>query len=297
MDRLGGFDHLDVIIKNLTITYEERGRISTGHGIRVGNGWKSGSLLIENVRILYAPSYGIGIQNHSENDLAANNITIRDVEIAYAGSDGIDTKHPPDGNTNLHIENVVIRDIGLADERSAAALDISYDHFTIRNAWIAVQACIETSAARERVARECAAARGDPEKTEAERNAVCVQKPISCNVGIRFRERSTASASFGLVEDVYITGASHGIFFEGKSKPNRHIQINRFLIEEFTSSGIYLRGAHNEITNGCAYGPAEPAAVGREIHLGAPLYASSTVDSETVGADASFCPSTLMPQP
>lgn len=256
VSRTGGYTDFNLRIENLAISYSDPRLFGAGHGIRVRRGWMKGSLSVENVSIVNAPYYGIGIQNSDDNDLPASNVVIRNVTISGAGSDGIDTKRPIAGNSNLTIENVRILQIGHLDEQSAAALDISYDRFLIKDVTIVTEPYRITPASMALAIRN---GNCQPDGTR------CKTPPVSGNVGIRLRERQPGgSASFGKIQNLMIKGTSHGIFFAGTKILNQNISIENFSISDFEASGLYLRGSGLEISNGCVFAP-RAAAVGREI--------------------------------
>ena len=230
-DRSGGFERMYASIKNMTLDFERTrqdsiflsGGCSGVHGVRVGNGWEKGSLTLDSLRILYPPAYGIGIQNRSENELAADSLMMTNIYIYKSGSDGIDTKRAPDGgNRHLVIKDWTIQEIGFNDERSAAALDISYSDFDIERVTIIT----------------------DPTRENP--------KGTSGNTGIRFRGRATGAASNGTVQNFYIKGSNHAVFFDGKNTFNENITIHNFLVEDFSKTGVYVRGRDHTIYDGCS---------------------------------------------
>lgn len=232
-DTSGGFERFFVTVKNFTLDFSlaiqdsiftQGGCSSSGHGVRVGNGWQTGQLTLDRLRILYAPGYGIGIQNGRSGDIAADNLVMTNIFIYHSGMDGLDTKRSPDGgNSNLTILDMTVQEIGFNDEKSAAALDISYDNFNV-----------------ERVTIITEPTRQNP-------------RGISSNTGIRFRTRDTTAASNGTVQDFYIDGAHHAVFFAGKSPVfNENITLNNFLIKNFTGTGVYVRGKDHDIRDGCS---------------------------------------------
>jgi len=232
-DIAGGFDRFFVTVKNFTLDFSlaiqdsiftQGGCSSSGHGVRVGNGWQAGQLTLDRLRILYAPGYGIGIQNGNTGDIAADNLVMTNIFVYHSGMDGLDTKRSPDGgNSNLTILDMTVQEIGYNDESSAAALDISYDNFNV-----------------ERVTIITEPTRQNP-------------RGLSNNTGIRFRTRDTTAASNGSVRDFYIDGAHHAVFFEGKSPVfNENITLNNFLVKNFTGTGVYVRGRDHDIRDGCS---------------------------------------------
>ena len=232
-DIVGGFDRFFVSVKNLTLDFSlairdsiftEGGCSSSGHGIRVGNGWQTGQLTLDKLRILYPPGYGIGIQNGNPGDIAADNLVMTNIFIYHSGMDGVDTKRAPDGgNSNLTISDMTICEIGYNDESSAAALDISYDNFNV-----------------ERVTIITEPTRQNP-------------RGLSNNTGIRFRARDTVAASYGTVQDFYIEGTHHAVFFAGKNPVlNENITLKNFLVKNFTGTGVYVRGIDHDIRDGCS---------------------------------------------
>ncbi len=242
VDRSGGFSSVNLKMKNFTRNYEQAryhpvfkngGCSSSGHGIRVGNGWNNGRLQIDNVDIIYTPGYGIGIQT-SGQDLNANNVILTNILIKKTGMDGLDTKAPDRGrNKNLTIINMFVDEIGYNDEGSAAALDISYENFYIRDLKI-----------------KTAPMRSNP-------------RGVSVNTGIRFRG-GARSARNGTVKNFHIKGANHAVFFEGKdSDLNDQITMRNFAIEGYQDTGIYLRGKGHSITHGCI----EPTPGKAMVHL------------------------------
>jgi hypothetical protein len=232
-DISGGFERFFVSVKNFTLDFSlaiqnsiftEGGCSNSGHGIRVGNGWQTGQLTLDRLRILYAPGYGIGIQNGNTGDIAADNLVMTNIFIYHSGMDGLDTKRSPDGgNSNLTILDMTVQEIGYNDESSAAALDISYDNFNV-----------------ERVTIITEPTRQNP-------------RGLSNNTGIRFRTRDTTAASNGTVQDFYIEGTHHAVFFEGKNPVfNENITLNNFLVKDFTGTGVYVRGKDHDIRDGCS---------------------------------------------
>lgn len=230
IDRATGFKSLNLTIKNITIDqsktrnhaiYKNNGCSSGGHGIRVGNGWINGQLNIDSVDIIRPPGYGIGIQNSGDNDIPADNIKISNVNIIESGSDGLDTKKPPKkSNKNLSIFNTTINQIGFNDEGSAAGVDINYENFHLN------KLTVITTATREN------------------------PKGLAHNTGIRLR----SGASFGTIKNIYVKGGNHGIFFDGKNGVyNKNIEINNFLVKDFSLSGIYIRGENIKISKGCSF--------------------------------------------
>lgn len=231
-DRPYGFERFYVTVKNFTLDYSlaikdsiftSGGCSGSGHGVRVGNGWQNGQLTLDSLRILYAPGYGIGIQNAGTNDIAADSLFMSNIYVYHAGTDGLDTKRATDGgNNHLVIKDMTIHEIGFNDEQSAAALDISYDDFDIEGVTIIT----------------------DPTRENPQ--------GISGNTGIRLRQRDTTAASNGTIQDLYVKGTNHAIFFAGKTTFNENITIHNFLVEDYSLTGVYVRGRDHNIYNGCS---------------------------------------------
>jgi len=141
VDKLGGFDFLSLEIKNMTIDmtstrshslFLNAGSAGSAHGIRVGNGYNSGRVLFENIRINHPSGYGIGIQTIG-SDLNADNLVFRNIYISHSGQDGIDIKAPDQRlNKNYRFFNITVNDIGEFDDRAAAGIDVRLEDFYIR---------------------------------------------------------------------------------------------------------------------------------------------------------------------
>ncbi len=250
----GGHDEVHVSILRLSIKHNEKHDAShDGHGIRVGNGWKKGSLLIERVSIFDSPYYGIGIQNSGANALPANDITIRNVKIVGTGSDGIDTKRPLRAempNQRLVIENVAVKDFGWNDALSSAAIDVGHEDFTLRRILISSKACLQTKAAKARVDKECDEA---TKANASDKNKICSQKPEACVVGVRINSRDGGASKNGQIDGIGIRGTKIGIFFNAKDEKdlNENVSIQNFLIEGHQSVAVYMRGKNHSLLNGC----------------------------------------------
>lgn len=92
-------------ILNLTIDGNRDLQPSTGHAFRSGG---VDDLLLENLSILNAYHYGIGLESGSNRG-----VTIRNVEIVGCGGDGIDIKNRNNDNTTVLIAGVSVRRWGL----------------------------------------------------------------------------------------------------------------------------------------------------------------------------------------
>ncbi len=250
----GGHDEVQVSILRLSIIHnKEHNPSHGGHGIRVGNGWQKGSLLIDRVSILHSPFYGIGIQNSGATALPANDITIRNVKIEGTGSDGIDTKRPSREdmpNQRIVMENVEVKDFGWNDALSSAAIDMSYEDFSLRRVLISSKACLETKAAKARVDKECE----DAKRTNSPNVVkICAQRPVACVVGVRVHSREGGASKNGQIDGIGIRGTRIGIFFHAKDQKdlNENVSIQNFLIEGHQAVAVYVRGKNHTLQNGC----------------------------------------------
>lgn len=139
------FNSVDVSIQNMTIDMRHPGLVGVspatynvvGHGVRIGTGWTTGQFLVNHVTIRNVGSYGVGIQDRDGHP--KSNVTLSNIHIERAGSDGIDTKEAidpvtGDGNRNLVIRNVSINEVGFFDSGATPAIDLRYRDVTIENA-------------------------------------------------------------------------------------------------------------------------------------------------------------------
>jgi len=241
IDRAGGFASLDLKIEKMTLDFSpihkhpifvDGGCSTSGHGVRVGNGWDTGRLHLNELKILKAPGYGIGIQNSRPNDKDADNVVLTSIRVEEAGMDGLDTKQSPSGgNSHLTIIDMTVKEVGFNDEGSAAGLDISYDDFHL-----------------ERITIITDASRINPRGTAS-------------NTGIHIRERVEGSASDGTIRGLYSMGCHHAVFFAGKTpNRNKNISLTNFIIKSFEGTGIYIRGDDHTFQDGCVYGGIGPNA-------------------------------------
>lgn len=231
IDRAGGFNLLSVKLQSFTLDltrnlshpiYLSAGCSGGGHGVRVGNGWRSGSLTLERLNILSPTGYGIGVQNSGTGDIAANDLVISNVTVQNAGMDGFDSKNPPGSvNRRLTIRNMRVTEIGFNDEASAAGIDIRYNDFKLSGISIIT-----------------AATRSNP-------------RGLATNTGIRIRGDGT---SFGTIENVYVKGTWHPIFFEGKYPLiNTNVTVRSVIVKNFSGTGVYVRGRDHVIERGCSF--------------------------------------------
>lgn len=89
---------------------------SLGHGFRAGG---VDGLRLEDLLIINAYHYGIGIEGGTNRGILINR-----VEIADCGGDGIDIKNKNNGNTTVVLSNVSVRRWGLRKEsETQAAID------------------------------------------------------------------------------------------------------------------------------------------------------------------------------
>ncbi|MBK8010879.1 MAG: hypothetical protein IPK13_05985 [Deltaproteobacteria bacterium] len=265
IDRGGGFTRMDLLIENFTIDfgrnmtdpiYLNAGCSGSAHGVRVGNGWQTGQLRLNNLTILNPTGYGIGIQNAGAGDISANNVEITNVYVKNAGMDGFDAKTPAAGNENLLIDNMMVDQIGFNDEGSAAGIDIRYNDFTVRNVSVI---------------------------TEAER-----QNPRgrASNTGIRIRD---GGVHHGTIRNVYVRGTGHALFFEGKAPTlNTDVTIEDFIVKQFEGTGVYVRGTHLVIQRGCSFSGAPSS---RYLYVD-PVNSDPATNVVSVhnGYDATLCP-------
>ncbi len=231
IDRSSGFDimrleidRLGIEMKNTrdTSQFRDGGCSSSGHGIRVGNGWRDGFLKIENTRIMNAPGYGIGVQNGGSTDISANNLWLRSVEIYNSGMDAIDTKRPMGGNKNFDARDLIISEIGFNDERSAAAIDISYDDVYLKGITIIT-----------------APRRENP-------------RGMSENTGIRFRTRELSGVKNAIVRELYIKGTTNAVHFDGDEMTHaENVTVKHAIIKSFAGTGIFGRGKNLTFKVGC----------------------------------------------
>ena len=265
IDRGGGFTRMGLLIENFTIDfarnltdpiYLNAGCSAAGHGVRVGNGWQTGQLRLNNLTILHPTGYGIGIQNGGSGDIAANNVEITNIYVKNSGMDAFDAKTPSMGNENILIDNMMIDQIGFNDEGSAAGIDMRYNHFTVRNVSVI---------------------------TDAER-----QNPrgLASNTGIRIRD---GGVHHGTIRNIYVRGTGHALFFEGKRPTlNTNVTIEDFIVKQFEGTGVYVRGTNHVIQRGCSFSAGANA---RYLHVDLPNSDPSTnVVSVYNGYDATRCP-------
>ena len=272
IDRAGGFKSLFLKIERMTLDFSanhehpiflEAGCSGSGHGVRVGNGWDTGSLHLNELKILKAPGYGIGIQNSGTGDKDADNVLLTKIRVEDAGMDGLDTKQSPSGgNSHLTIIDMTIKEIGFNDELSAAALDISYDDFHLERITIVTDAFRENP------------------------------KGTAQNTGIRIRERIGTPASDGTIQDLYTKGCLHPVFFAGKNPHrNENVTLTNFIIKNFNGTGLYIRGEDHTFRDGCVYGGKGPNA--RNWYINGANSDPSTIEIANVftkGSDTR-CPS------
>lgn len=103
-------------VRNLTIDGNRDQQPSTGHAFRSGG---VDDLLLENLSILNACHYGIGLESGTNRG-----VIIRNVEIAGCGADGIDIKNKSNNNTTVLIAGVSVRRWGLRKgTKTQAAID------------------------------------------------------------------------------------------------------------------------------------------------------------------------------
>lgn len=97
-----------VQIKNLCVDGNMRNRPGgVGHNIRL----EGDQVVVENVKIINAASYGMGIGERR----FARGITVRNVTIQVTRRDGIDIKNRLNQTTNVVIENVSVSQFGLPE--------------------------------------------------------------------------------------------------------------------------------------------------------------------------------------
>ena len=97
-------------ISDLTIDGNEALREGAiGHGLRIGGD----KVMVERVRIINTPSYGLAISQKNY----ARNIVIKDVQIENAGADGIDIKNRIGRTADVLIEDVTVTRFGRPDRR------------------------------------------------------------------------------------------------------------------------------------------------------------------------------------
>ncbi|MDT8391027.1 MAG: glycosyl hydrolase family 28-related protein [Lentisphaeria bacterium] len=213
------FDFVDVSIQNMTldmksqaIYYQPVTYNVVGHGIRVGTGWRKGQFKVDRVTIMNVAGYGIGIQDRGGHP--KNNMTLTNLHIERTGSDGIDTKEASgEGNRNLVIRDVTVKDIGYTDTGAAPALDIRY-----------------RTVIMERVKLISAGSRTLP---DGKRNNIA---------GINFRpEGNVLSAR---VSDVYAKGFTTAIHLHAAGEhQHKNIHISDFKIHDYSYAGICVRGS------------------------------------------------------
>jgi hypothetical protein len=253
IDRLIAFDLFDVEIHNMKLCFTNSGAFG-GHGIRIGNGWQSGRLLVNNVKIWRAKGYGVGIQNCKTGDFPANNVTLSNMYLLECGQDAIDTKVPEGINKDLSIFNMTIDHYGLLrqDGGSSAGLDISYDGFYIKGLTI-----VDMS-----------------------------NRPVT---GVRFRTRDEGAAKNGILRNFYIkvTGpGTYGVAFEPENSyywRTENITIKNFKIKNPTI-GISVTGDNHVMKNGCVLGAPIIADDVNNLDNRVGLYSHQCPDISTIGS-------------
>lgn len=85
------------------------------HGIRLANVTNA---TLQRLSVFDVAYYGIGLQAGTFTD-----ITLRDIEIAGCGADGIDIKNPNNNNTGIRMEDINISDIGRT-QKFQAGIDV-----------------------------------------------------------------------------------------------------------------------------------------------------------------------------
>jgi hypothetical protein len=254
----GGYSYFKVDLRTMTLDGSHLAWESgTGHGVRVGNGWDSGYLHMANLNIVHPGFYGVGIQNGNTGHKPVRSVWLMDSFIGATGSDGIDLKAPPNSNnTDVHINNVVIHDVGNSPlaldsngNGSDAAIDMTADGFGIYRVTIVTDA----------------------------------YKSNGKNVieGIRLRKRGDGwdqpAARNGSISRTYIKYPRNGVFFEGW---NNNVVIDRSTIKSVPLAGVYLRGQGNTIASSvCAVGAGSLYKI--NVDRGGATTANNTVNGPT----------------
>lgn len=241
IDRNAGFSSLDLTIERLTIDMgasnattaynSSTGCSSGGHGVRVGNGWQTGSLRLNELNIYDAPGYGIGVQNSGASDIPADNLTVTSVKISGSGSDAFDSKAPPSrANRNLTMIDVTVSQFGFNDYNPsnpsavsyAHGIDIRYDNSYLKRVTIV----------------------SDATRTSASRGNQ------TFNSGIVFRP----DTHDGTVRDFYIKNPQNGVVFSGTGAvKNDNITLKNFIIKDFPDAGIKIAGSNLTMFAGCSF--------------------------------------------
>lgn len=103
-------------VRNMVLDGNRKRQPSTGHGFRSGG---VDGLRLENVLVVNAFHYGIGLQGGANRNVSISNIVVED-----CGGDGIDIKNKTNGDSLVIIDNVTVRRWGLRSEKRAqAAID------------------------------------------------------------------------------------------------------------------------------------------------------------------------------
>lgn len=106
----------DVAISDLTLDGSRDGARSSGHGIRCSS---VDGLIIRNVLVRKASSYGIGLAGGANHRVDMDSVTIEDT-----GADGIDIKNRKNLSSPVRMTNVTVRRWGLRrDRETQAAID------------------------------------------------------------------------------------------------------------------------------------------------------------------------------
>ncbi|NJM54774.1 MAG: hypothetical protein HC841_01545 [Verrucomicrobiae bacterium] len=247
------FASVDVSIQNMTVDMRNQrvmGETVTtynvvGHGIRVGTGWVAGQFTVNHVTIRNTQGYGIGIQDRDGHP--KNNITLTDLLIERAGSDGIDTKEASgDGNRNLVIRNVSINEVGFLDTGAAPGIDLRYRDVSIENVNI-------VSKSNQGI------------------------NPGQSTTGINFRpwDNGPGTGIMGAtVSNAYIRGTAVGMRIHSDDTtptPHQNIAISDFKIQGQQGAGIDILGTNHSghtISNGFvdpAFGGAAVVANGQAV--------------------------------
>ena len=106
----------DCGIRNMVIDGNRTEQRSTGHAIRSGGVRR---FRLENLVVMNAFHYGIGLQGGTNRDVTIENVVIQD-----CGGDGIDIKNGNSANSAISITNVTVLRWGLRPDRETqAAID------------------------------------------------------------------------------------------------------------------------------------------------------------------------------
>ncbi len=233
VEKVNGFQLLDLLIDRLSIDMQitksysiylnpsENAVSTSGHAIRVRDGYTSGRMKFSNLVISSPPGYGIGIQNNG-NRINADNVVIQSVVIVDAGSDAVDTKAPNRGaNSNLRIFDLKVLNAGLNDDSAGASgLDIRYDDFYVRGYTFEGNAVVESRLTPGRL--------------------------VTIN-GVSIRPFTRG----GTLYKMDIRGGNHGVVLDDN---NSDIIIKTSLIRNSRIYGVWIRNADDiELKDGCVY--------------------------------------------